>query len=233
MLLKRFNLIFVQFGVFLGECHLHLLFDLQHLDLLYHSVQFLYQFLLLLQVERLLRDADLAGLYLLHHLYLLISICTNLRVFLFDLTARNQKSRLQLRDRLVAIELDLTLLDADLHLEVRLRTTQEVIQRCQLRLLPSQILLPLSLPLFRKSQSLLQNLDPRVQLSLLSANVEPRLKYLKQRSLGDVVGLLQNFDLSSEEVEISCLLCRKVLGLDVLERVKRHKQVLVYWLCLQ
>lgn len=118
MLLKRFYLIFVQFGVFLGQCHLHLLFDLQHLYLLYHPVQFLYQLLLLLQVEGLLRDADLAGLDLLHHLYLIVRVGADLNVFLLDLTARNQKRGLQFGDRLVAVELDLALLDADLHLEV-------------------------------------------------------------------------------------------------------------------
>ena len=34
-------------------------------------------------------------------------------------------------------------------------------------------------------------------------------------------------------MEISCLFCCKVFGLDVLERVERHQQVFVYWLCLQ
>lgn len=59
---QRLDLIFIEFVILLGLSHLHLLLYLQHLDLLYHAIETLDQFLLLLEIEGLLSDADLAGL---------------------------------------------------------------------------------------------------------------------------------------------------------------------------
>ena len=85
LLFEGFNLVFVHFGVLLGQRHLHLLLHLQHLDLLYHGVQSAYQFLLLLEVQGLLGHAYFAGLYLLHHLYLFVRVHDDFSVFVVDL----------------------------------------------------------------------------------------------------------------------------------------------------
>ena len=116
LFLKGLDLILVELSILLCQGHLHLLFDLQHLDLLYHGIEPLNQLLLLFQIEGFLSDADLACLDLLHHFDLLISIQTDLGVFLFDFTFGDQQSRLEFGDWLVVVQLDLALLDTDLHL---------------------------------------------------------------------------------------------------------------------
>lgn len=64
------------------------------------------------------------------------------------------------------------------------------------------------------------------------ADIESGFQNLQERSLGDVVCLLQDLDFRDEEVEVSSLLCSQVFGLYILKRIERDEEVAVCRLSL-
>ncbi len=84
----------------------------------------------------------------------------------------------------------MSLFDADLDLEIRLRPFEEGIYGLVLLLLRSELLLVLGLFLLDQSQCVLQDLYFGLELALLFADVEAVLEDLEKRAFGDIVGLL-------------------------------------------
>lgn len=74
LLLQRLDLVLVNLCVFLGEGDLHFLFDLQHLYLLDHGVEFVDEIFFSLEVQGLLGYNDLACFYLFHYFDLLVGV---------------------------------------------------------------------------------------------------------------------------------------------------------------
>lgn len=115
---ERFDFVLIHFGVLLGQGDLHFFLYLQHLNLFDHRIQFVDQILFFLEVKGFLSYADFAGLDLFHNLDLFVSIVDNLRVLLVDFALADEKGLVQVRNRFLVVELDLSLFDSDFYLKV-------------------------------------------------------------------------------------------------------------------
>lgn len=119
---QRFDLVFINFGVFLCQCHLHFFLDFEHLNFFDHVVQAGNEIFVFLQFEGLLGHADFAGFNLFHYFDFFVGVQDDFGVLFVDLGFADEEGVLEFGHWFIVVELDLTLFDSNLDLQIGLNS---------------------------------------------------------------------------------------------------------------